>query len=74
MHLHGFTIIESTDCVEQFRFPRSKKKRIRAKWARRAENSRPMRHALQQGSTLYCHPTFAARLRRAVETRASALM
>ena len=60
-----FNIIESENLVEQFRFPRTKKRRIRNKWAKRSYNFRPARHALQMGAdTLICHPTLAAKLRR----------
>lgn len=59
-------IIESINCVEQFRFPRSKKKRIRAKWAKRPANFRPARRAYLMGDKLICHPQFAAKLRRSL--------
>jgi hypothetical protein len=61
--MNGFQSIESANLTEQFRFPCSKKKRIRNKWAKRPENHRPARHALQMGDKLICHPAFAARLR-----------
>jgi hypothetical protein len=60
-------IIENTNCVEQFRFPKSRKKRIRAKWAKRTENFRPSRRALQLGDKLICHPILARRLRAEIE-------
>jgi hypothetical protein len=57
-------IIENANLCEQFRFPRSKKKRIRAKWSKRPENSRPIvDRAVQMGDMLICHPIFARRLR-----------
>jgi hypothetical protein len=65
-------IIESPFLVEQFRFPRSKKKRIRAKWAKRPANSRPARGVLQMGDKLICHPEFSAQLRRAIAAARSA--
>jgi hypothetical protein len=44
--------------VEQFRFPKSKKRRIRRKWAKRAENWRPMTKALfdKETNEIYIHP------------------
>lgn len=60
----GLKIVESEFLVEQFRFPRSKKKRIRKKWANRQENWRPdIKRAYQIGDSLICHPIFAQRLR-----------
>jgi hypothetical protein len=49
-------VVPSKHCMEQFRFPKSKKKRIRNKWAKRPENWRPMRTALLTPEALYCHP------------------
>lgn len=60
----NFKIVESAAMVEQFRFPRSGKRRIRQKWENRNENFRPMMKAIQNGWKLICHPIFAARLRR----------
>jgi hypothetical protein len=65
MNLHT-RIIESELCVQriQFRFPRSKKKRIRAKWAKREENVRYKPTAyLAPENTIYCHPKVARQLR-----------
>ncbi len=57
-------ILESTSVVEQFRFPRSRKQRIRAKWAKRPENFRPdLKRGYMMGDTFICHPIFAAQLR-----------
>lgn len=43
---------------EQYRFPRTKKRRIRNKWSKRQENFRPARHALlTEDGTIYIHPT-----------------
>jgi hypothetical protein len=57
-------IVTSTAMVEQFRFPRSKRRRIRAKWEKRPRNFRPMRAAFfyEAGNVIYCHPQFAAAL------------
>lgn len=48
--------------VEQFRFPKSKKRRIRRKWAKRTENWRPMTKALFNKNTneIYIHPNMLA--------------
>ncbi len=63
--LGGMQIIESALCVarQQFRFPRTKKRRTRAKWAAREQNFRSTPTAWSLGTTLYCHPAIAARLR-----------
>lgn len=45
--------------VEQFRFPKSKKRRIRNKWAKRPENWRPMRRAMIMGDMVLMHPSLA---------------
>lgn len=44
----------------QFRFPRSKKVRIRRKWARQAKNFKvvPRRECLRVGNSLHFHPAF----------------
>lgn len=56
-------IVESLNMVEQFRFPKSRKKRIRKKWSKRLENWRPMRTAYVYENTVICHPKLAAALR-----------
>lgn len=63
---HAIQIIESPHCAErvQYRFPRSRKRRIRVKWAARPENFREQPLAFRAGNTIICHPAFAARLRR----------
>lgn len=62
----GIRVYESVHCQkrEQFRFPRSKKKRIRNKWAKRERNYKytPMAFRGPENS-IYCHPSIAARLR-----------
>lgn len=47
----------------QFRFPRSKKKRIRNKWAKRDENYRWEPYGYQMGDVFCVHPAFMQRLR-----------
>jgi hypothetical protein len=59
-----FKIIESTAMIEQFRFPKSRKKRIRKKWAKRPQNWRPdLKKTYVMGDTVICHPILAAKLR-----------
>jgi hypothetical protein len=65
MNLHGINIYETTTMCRQFRFPASKKRRIRNKWAQRPCNWKPITDSgvLVQGKTLICHPVYAAKLR-----------
>jgi hypothetical protein len=67
---YGLRIVTSVLMAdrEQFRFPRSKRKRIRKKWAKKAENWKcvPWEKAYQIGDTLHMHPQMAEQLRRAV--------
>lgn len=50
----------------QVRVPRSKKRRIRKKWAKRPENYKivPWDKAYQIGDVVYMHPSMAEKLRR----------
>jgi len=52
--------------TKQIRFPRSKKKRIRIKWAKNSNNLRiePDSNSLIMGDTIFCHPTVARAIRR----------
>lgn len=66
-------IVESPHCVErkQWRFPRSKKRRTRNKWTKREENVRYEPRAFQlvnEPNKIFCHPEFAAQLRRELAT------
>jgi len=51
-------IVLTENAVEQFRFPRSKRKRIRNKWAKRPENFRPPPKTVwvDPRGRIYCHP------------------
>lgn len=51
----------------QYRFPRSKKKRIRKKWAKNSRNWRhePMKVIWQMGDTVYAHPAVIDRIKKA---------
>ncbi len=63
--MNGIKIIESNLLVEQYRFPKSKKKRIRVKWAKRPANWRPdIKRAYQMGDAIICHPIMAQQIRR----------
>jgi hypothetical protein len=67
--LAAITIWESRHCVErvQFRYPKSKKLRIRKKWAKREENVRyEPRAYLYNKDTILCHPAIAKRLRQEI--------
>lgn len=50
----------------QVRFPRSKKKRIRKKWAKDSRNYRyvPWRKAYQLGDTVFAHPAMIESIRK----------
>lgn len=52
--------------LEQFRFPRSKKRRIRKKWAARQQNFKQVPNTtlyyLPKQGVIYCHPESAAKL------------
>lgn len=53
----------SEHVLEQFRFPRSKKKRIRNKWAKRACNFRPAREMYMDAmGNVYVHESMMGRL------------
>lgn len=65
--LGGFRIVESHLLVEQWRLPRSKKRRIRRKWAARKSNWKPDGKIYKMGDTIWCHPIVAARLRRQID-------
>lgn len=61
-------IIECLTMVvtKQVRFPRSKRRRIKNKWAKNPNNSRtePDTNSLIAGDVIYCHPVVAAEIRR----------
>lgn len=71
----GLQILESNHCADtrQFRFPRSKKKRIRKKWEKRPENYRrvPWKYAIHdtRSGLMVMHPLMAAELRRTIAER-----
>lgn len=58
--VYGITIATSVLAVDrrQIRFPRSKKKRIRRKWSKRAQNFFDFPRAFCNGSKMIiCHPS-----------------
>lgn len=63
--LLGIEVITSHTLTVQYRFPRSKKKRIRKKWAAVNSNWRPYGgfFKLPTGAIL-CHPTMLEKLKR----------
>jgi hypothetical protein len=66
----SFHIVESAACVVQFRFPRTKKRRIRNKWINRPGNFRPSVNVFvsKEQNTVICHPIIARRLRAELAT------
>lgn len=54
----GLKVVTSSLCVQrgQWRFPRSKKRRIRRKWAKVAGNHRDVPASYVLGDVLMCHP------------------
>ena len=76
-HFGDFQIIESQSMTEtyQFRFPRSKKKRIKKKWQKRPNNfkTRPRKDFLLYGNYVICNPIMAAKLRRQIQIREDAV-
>lgn len=64
-------LIPSLHLQEQFRFPRSKKKRIRTKWAKRPENWRPAHQVYWDALTgnAYAHPQLIDKLEATAEMK-----
>jgi len=70
MNLMGFDIVESALMQardKQVRFPHSKKKRVRKKWAARDGNWTFKPLAFVSGRAIYCHPIMAGELRREMQ-------
>ena len=49
---------------KQFRFPRSKKRRIREKWAKNDKNYRVIPKIYRIGDVIYCHSIFYEELKK----------
>ena len=70
----GLRIFENIHCSvrQQFRFPRSKRRRIRTKWANRERNFRhlpdPNVYVMEQQGAMVGHPATIAKLRRELDT------
>jgi len=71
MHMAGLNIVTSNHLPKfkmvQFRFPRSKSKRIRLKWSKRDENFKQVpieNHAYVFGNTIVVDPETAISLNR----------
>lgn len=73
--LYGFKIVEipamEIEKRVQFRFPKSKKRRIRKKWSRRSENWKdvPQSGILMVNGTIFIHPLRMTELRAQLEQR-----
>jgi hypothetical protein len=63
-NLFAPTIRATELCVEQYRFPKTRKRRIRAKWAKRPANWRPARRGYLDTAhnVLYVHPDTLAQM------------
>ena len=67
--MRRFEIFESATMMqEQFRFPRSKKKRMQKKWRKQEKNFRAItdRCYIVDQNRMYCHPIFATKVRRII--------
>lgn len=66
----GFEVYESEFLVvrKQTKFPRSKKKRIRKKWAKQDKNwtTTPLPTMIRMGFKLFAHPATIARLKKEI--------
>jgi hypothetical protein len=62
----GIDIISSELCVEriQFRFPRSKKSRIRNKWKKNDRNFKRIPKIFKMGDTIIAHPSLIQQLKK----------
>ena len=67
-NLFGLKVITDIYMVDrkQVKFPRSKKKRIRKKWAKNQDNYRwiPWDKVYQMGDTLIMHPSMLEKLKK----------
>ncbi len=67
--IHGLRLVESVEMVVQFRFQRSKKRRIRKKWAKRKRNFKPRQECflLVSKGIVIVHPVIAAKIRGIID-------
>ena len=75
----GLRIIQNVYCTvrQQYRFPRSKRHRIRAKWAKRERNYRhlpdPNMYVMRDQGAVVMHPATWRKLERELNTANTAL-
>ena len=62
--INGINIIKSELCIKrfQFRFPRSKKSRIRKKWSKDEKNYKQVPTIYQMGDTIIAHPAIISQI------------
>ena len=62
--INGINIIKSELCFKkvQFRFPRSKKARIRKKWSKNDKNYKQVPIIYKMGETIIAHPSIIDQL------------
>ena len=64
MFYGGMGVVEDSNLIEQYRFPRSKRKRIRKKWSKDKEgNFEPSTKVYYVAGRMLCHPIVAQALR-----------
>ena len=63
--INGVDIISSELCVKkiQFRFPRTKKSRIRKKWSKDSRNYKITPTILKMGDKIIAHPSLVQQLK-----------
>ena len=64
MFLGGMQIIENPNLLDQYCFPRSKRKRIRKKWGKDMNNYAPSTKIWQTAGRIICHPMMAQQIKR----------
>lgn len=63
----GKRVYSSPHLVEQFRFPKTKGKRVRKKWRNRSENFRPMNKAIVTEAGIFLHPLYFRKLAETIK-------
>ena len=64
----GINFIKSDLMVEQYKFPRSKRKRIKKKWSKRTKNYRSKKEGiLINKNTFFYHPVLQPRIRKMIK-------
>lgn len=66
LKMNGMEVLTSKFLTVQFRFPRTKNRRIRKKWTKRAENFKPSDRVYADTArrVVYMHPAMAQKLRQ----------